>query len=34
MGVNRSRMMGSFIPGFSPFGSPFSGVDAGLLICV
>lgn len=34
MGVSRSRMMGSFFPGFSPFGSSFSGFDAGLLICV
>ncbi|XP_016388815.1 dnaJ homolog subfamily B member 6-like [Sinocyclocheilus rhinocerous] len=28
-GVSRSRTTGSFFPGFSPFGSPFSGFDAG-----
>uniref|UniRef100_A0A8C1S492 DnaJ heat shock protein family (Hsp40) member B6b n=1 Tax=Cyprinus carpio TaxID=7962 RepID=A0A8C1S492_CYPCA len=28
-GVSRSRTTGSFFPGFSPFGSPFSGFDTG-----
>uniref|UniRef100_A0A8C2BH15 DnaJ heat shock protein family (Hsp40) member B6b n=2 Tax=Cyprinus carpio TaxID=7962 RepID=A0A8C2BH15_CYPCA len=28
-GVSRSRTTDSFFPGFSPFGSPFSGFDAG-----
>ncbi|XP_016295446.1 dnaJ homolog subfamily B member 6-like [Sinocyclocheilus anshuiensis] len=29
MGVSRSRTTGSFFPGFSQFGSPFSGFDTG-----
>ncbi|XP_052457512.1 dnaJ homolog subfamily B member 6 isoform X1 [Carassius gibelio] len=28
-GVSRSRTTGSIFPGFSPFGSPFSGFDTG-----
>ncbi|XP_073691998.1 dnaJ homolog subfamily B member 6b isoform X2 [Garra rufa] len=28
-GVSRSRTTGSFFPGFSPFGSPFSSFDTG-----